>query len=60
MAVQPQYGLHCCGQGEAKQRHLDWLEGERELLEDRMRELLDAPRGTRRERDTMVASRAAG
>jgi hypothetical protein len=41
MAVQPQYGMHCCGQREAKQRHLEWLQGERELLERRMRELLD-------------------
>jgi hypothetical protein len=37
MAVRHQYGLNCCGQGDAvKQRHLDWLEGERDRLEARM------------------------
>jgi hypothetical protein len=41
LAVWPQYGMHRCGQGQAKQRHLDWLEGERELLEARMRLLLE-------------------
>ena len=37
MAVRPEYGFHCCGYGEARQRHLDWLEGEQVWLEARMR-----------------------
>ena len=41
MAVRPEYGLHCCGYGQARQRHLDWLEGEQVWLEARMRVLLD-------------------
>lgn len=41
MAVRPEYGFHCCGYGQARQRHLDWLEGEQVWLEARMRVLLD-------------------
>jgi hypothetical protein len=41
MAVRPEYGFHCCGYGQARERHLDWLEGEQVWLESRMRVLLD-------------------
>jgi hypothetical protein len=37
----PHYGLNCCGRGDTLVRHLEGLEGERERLEARMRELLD-------------------
>jgi hypothetical protein len=46
LATQPFYGLGCCGKAEAVTRQLDWLDGERQRLEGRMKVLLDDPEDT--------------
>jgi hypothetical protein len=44
-AMRPELWLDCCGRGEALQRRIVWLQGERERLEARMRQLLGGADG---------------